>query len=356
MKRNAGHHDAGLLRRVGADDGAGLHACSGRSTRRKLLIALGAGVLAAPLASFAQQQGKVPRIGFLISETLSGQASRVEALRAGLRDLGYVENKNIAIELRPADGDYDRLPELAAELVRLKVDVLVAFGGKAVLAAKRATTTIPIVVPASGDPIAVGLTSSLARPSGNITGSAMFSLETSAKRMELLRETIPRVTRVAALLNPANGSSGPALQAMRAAAKSLKLELQPFEARSPKEFGSIFSAMAKGHIDAIVVQQDTLFRVHASEIAHLAAKQRLPSVGNKEFAEAGGLIGYGVNDSELYRRGAYFVDRVLKGAKPGDLPIERPTRFELVVNLKTAKALGITIPQSILVRTDRVIE
>jgi putative ABC transport system substrate-binding protein len=322
--------------------------------RRKFVLALGASALAAPLAPFAQQQ--IPRIGFLIAETLSGQASRIEALRAGLRDLGYVEGKNIAVELRTADGDYERLPELAAELVRLKVDVLVAFGGKAVSAAKRATTTIPIVVPASSDPIAGGLTSSLARPSGNITGSALFGPETSAKRMELLKEAVPRITRVAALLNPANESSRPTLQAMRAAAKSLKLALQPFELRSPKEFGRGFSAMAKGRVDAVVVQQDTLFRSRASEVADLAAKQRLPSAGNKEFAEAGGLIGYGVTDDDLYRRGAYFVDRILKGAKPSELPVEQPTRLELVINMKTARALGIKIPQSILVRADRVIE
>ncbi|HZY31029.1 MAG TPA: ABC transporter substrate-binding protein [Candidatus Methylomirabilis sp.] len=245
---------------------------------------------AAPLASFAQQpQGKIPRIGFLIAETLSGQASRVEALRAGLRDLGYVEGKGIAIEVRSADGNYDRLPELAAELTRLKVDVLVAFV-------------------------------------------------------------------VAYLLNPANATSALILPGMRASAKSLKLELQPFEVRAPKEFGGTFSAMAKGRVDAVLVSTDTLFASSAKEIAELAAKQRLPTAGGKEFAEAGGLIGYGANDAELYRRGAYFVDRILKGAKPADLPVEQAMKFELVVNLKTAKALGLTIPQSVLIRADEVIQ
>jgi putative ABC transport system substrate-binding protein len=328
------------------------------NTRRRIVLALLAGALAAPLASFAQQpQGTVPRIGFLISETLSSQASRVEALRSGLRDLGYVEGKSIAIEVRSADGRYDRLPELAAELTRLKVDVLVAFGIKAVVAAKHATTTIPIVVPATAsDLVAMGLISSLARPGGNITGSAMFGPETAAKQVELFKEAVPRITRVAVLLNPANAARGVILQSMRATANSLKLELQQFEVRTPKEFGRTFSAMKRGRVDALAVSQDTLFGSNASEIADRAARQRLPSTGNKEFAEAGGLIGYGANNAELYRRGAYFVDRILKGTKPADLPVEGPTRFELVVNMKTAKALGIKIPQSILIRADKVIE
>jgi len=328
------------------------------NTRRRIVLALLAGALAAPLASFAQQpQGTVPRIGFLISETLSSQARRVEALRSGLRDLGYVEGKSIAIEVRSADGRYDRLPELAAELTRLKVDVLVAFGIKAVVAAKHATTTIPIVVPATAsDLVAMGLISSLARPGGNITGSAMFGPETAAKQVELFKEAVPRITRVAVLLNPANAARGVILQSMRATANSLKLELQPFEVRTPKEFGRTFSAMIRGRVDALAVSQDTLFGSNASEIADGAARQRLPSTGNKEFAEAGGLIGYGANNAELYRRGAYFVDRILKGTKPADLPVEGPTRFELVVNMKTAKALGIKIPQSILIRADKVIE
>ncbi len=326
-------------------------------SRRELLIALGACALAAPLAPFAQQQGKVPRIGFLIAETLSGQASRIEALRAGLRDLGYVEGRNIAIELRPADGDYDRLPGLAAELVRLKVDVLVAFGIKALVAAKGATTTIPIVIPAtSSDPVAMGLISSLARPGGNVTGSTSFGPEIMAKRLEVLKDVMPRITRVAVLVNPANSSFGPTFQQMDITAKSLKLLLQPFEVRTPGEFGSAFAAMAKGRVDAIVVQDDTMFGVNAKAIVGHVAKKRLLSVGSNGFAEAGGLIGYGGTDTEMYRRGAYFVDRILKGAKPGDLPIERATRFKLVLNLKTAKALGIRIPQSILVRADKVIE
>jgi len=309
-----------------------------------------------PHASLVLAQGRMPRIGFLISETLSGQSSRVEALRAGLRDLGYVEGKSIAIEYRPADGNYDRLPELAAELVRLKVEVLVAFGGKAVLAAKGATATIPIVVPTSGDPVGMGIVSGLARPGGNVTGIAMFGPEMAAKRLEILKEAVPRITRVGMILNFANPSSRPTFNVALATAKSLKLELQAFEIRSPSEFGGAFAAMAKGGVDAVAVSQDTLFRANFKKIAGLAVKQRLPAAGTREFADAGGLIGYGLNDAELYRRAAHFVDRILKGAKPADLPVERPTRFELVINMKTAKALGITIRQSALQRADRVIE
>ena len=323
--------------------------------RRRSFVAFIGFILAAPLASIAQQ-GKIPRVGFLISETFSGQASRVDALRAGLRELGYVEGKNIMIELRPAGGNYGRLPALATELIDLKVDVLVAFGGKAVLAAKAATTTIPIVVPSSGDPVAMGIVGGLAHPGGNITGNAMFSMELSAKRIEILKEALPRIVRVGAVLNAANPSSRLAFDAMRAAAEASKLELREFKLRSPKELDSIFSEMAKGRIGAIVVSTDTFFQANAKAIADLAAKRRLPAVGAAAFADAGGLIGYGVNDAALYTRAAYFVDRILKGAKPAELPVERPTRFELVVNMKTAKALGVKIPQTLLVRADRVIE
>ena len=329
------------------------------NSRRTLIIALSAGALVASLASFAQQpQGKVPRVGFLISETLSGQVSRIEALRAGLRDLGYVEGKNIAIEFRSAEGNYDRLPDLAAELTRLKVDVLVAFGIKALAAASGATTTIPIVIPAtSSDPVAMGLISSLARPGGNVTGSTAFGPEIMAKRLELLKEVMPGMTRVAVLVNPANSSFGPTFKQMDIAAKSLKFSLQPFEARGPGEFDRAFAEMAKRRVDAMVVQDDTIFgEANANAIAELAARHRLLAVGSKGFAEAGGTIGYGRTDSELYRRGAYFVDRILKGAKPGDLPIEQATRFDLVINMKIAKALGIKIPQAVLLRANEVIQ
>ena len=325
--------------------------------RRQLLVLLGASALAMPRPSFAQsRQRMVPKIGFLISETLSGQAGRVAALRAGLRDLGYVEGKNIAIETRSADGNYDRLPGLAAELVDLKVELIVAFGSKAVSAAKLATTTIPIVDPVMGDPVAFGLSGNLARPTGNITGSSQFGPEAAAKRLQLLKEAVPSIKRVAVLINPANAASAMQVEAIRAAANALKLELHAIEVRNAKEFREIFTAMAQEHLDSIVVATDTLFRANAVEVASLAAKQKLPSIGPKEFAAAGGLIGFGVDDADVYRHAAYFVDKILKGAKPGDLPIELPTKFQLVINLKTAKALGLTIPQSVLLRADDVIQ
>ena len=280
----------------------------------------------------------------------------MEALRAGLRDVGYVDGKNIVIDYRWAEGKYERLPELAAELVRLKIDVLVSQGTPATLAAKRATTTIPIVMPAVGDAIATGIVASLARPGGNITGSTFFVPELNAKRLELLKEAVPRMTRVAVLLNPDNPVSRPVFQAMETTAKSLKMELQRYEARGPNEFENAFSVMAKRRVEAVAIPEHSIYVANAGMIADLAAKKRIPLVGFPQIAEVGGLIGYGVNILELYRRAGYFVDKILKGAKPGDIPVERPTKFELVVNRKTAKALGITIPQSLLQRADKVVE
>jgi putative ABC transport system substrate-binding protein len=321
---------------------------------RRAFVAGTFGLLAAPLGAHAQQQlAKVYRIGFLGSESVSNQANRVEALRAGLRDLGYVEGKNIGIEFRWGEGKYDRLPELAAELVRLKVDVIVTSGSKATVAAKRATTTIPIVLGSVGDAVATGLVTSLARPGGNITGWTFLGPELTAKRLELLKEAIPRISQVAFLENPADPTAS--RPAMEITAKALKLSVQPFEARAPGEFDSVFAAMARGRVDAVVVQGDTMFTVNAKTIADLAVKHRLPSAGLDGFAEAGGLIAYGANPLEGHRRAAVFVDKILKGANPGDLPIERATRFVLVINLKTAKALGLTIPPSLLARADEVI-
>ncbi|MET0168001.1 MAG: ABC transporter substrate-binding protein [Vicinamibacterales bacterium] len=326
---------------------------------RRRVLTLSFGALVAPHAALAQQQsGTVPRVGFLISETLADQTSRIAALRAGLRDRGYAEGKNIVILYRSAEGDYERLPVLAAELAALKVDVIVAFGIKALAAASGATTTIPIVIPAtSSDPVAMGLVSSLARPSGNVTGSTSFGPEIMAKRLELLNDVVPGMTRVAVLINPANPSFGPTFKQMEVAAKALKLALDPFKVKARGEFDSVFAAIAKRRVDAMVIQDDTLFgETNAGAIAELAARQRLLAVGSIGFAEAGGTIGYGRTLAELYRRGAFFVDRILKGAKPGDLPMEQATRFELVINAKTAKALGIRIPPSVLLRADRVIE
>ena len=273
-------------------------------------------------------------------------------MRAGLRDHGYVERKNPVIEIRTADGNYARLPELAATLVRMNVAVLVAFGQKAVLAAKHATSTIPIVDPVMGDPVASGLVSSLARPGGNITGLTGFGVDLPVKRVELLKEAIPTIARLGIIVNPLNPSGADA----RVAATRLGVDFRSFEVPEARDFEKVFAAMAKVHVDSILVSTDTLFQSRANEVAALAMRNRLPSVGTTQYAEAGGLIGYGANDAELFRRGAYFVHKILIGSKPGDLPIERPTRFEMVVNAKTAKALGITMPKSILIRADREIE
>ncbi|MDX1376851.1 MAG: ABC transporter substrate-binding protein [Burkholderiales bacterium] len=317
------------------------------------LLALGA----APLAAYAQQPRRgLPRIGFLISETLAGQASRVEALRAGLRELGYVEGETIAVDVRTADGEYDRLPALAQALVDRKVDVIVTFGVKAAVAAKRVTKTIPLVIPATADPIASGLVKSLARPDANITGSAIFGLELNAKRLALLKEVAPRIVRAGVLVNPVNASVEPSLKAMQPTGQTLGVELRVVEARTPGGIDSAFAKLAHDRADALVVQQDTLFAANHERIARLAAGAGIPSVGNKEYAEAGGLLGYGASDAALYRRGAYFVDRILKGARPADLPFERASEFELVVNMKAARALRLEVPRTVLLGADRVIE
>ena len=323
--------------------------------RRQVVLALAAGALA-PFASFAQQQPtKVARIGFLGVATASNMVSRVEALRTGLRDLGYVEGKNIVFEFRYADGKDARLAELAAELVRLKVDVLVTHTTVGVQAAKLATTTIPIVIAATADAVATGLVASLARPGGNITGSTLFALEIDAKRIELLKNAVPRITRVACLLRP-SASSGPILQSMELTARSLKVEVKKFELPESNEFDSNFSAMIKSGVDALVIHDDPVLSANAKAIAEFAAKHRIASAGSAEFAEAGSLIGFGVNIFEMFRRAAYFVDKILKGAKPADLPVEQATKFDFVVNMKTAKTLGIKFPNSILVQATKVIE
>jgi putative tryptophan/tyrosine transport system substrate-binding protein len=323
---------------------------------RRVLVALMGALLAVPSGIWAQQPQKRHRIGFLISERPSDQASRIEALRFGLRERGYVEGKNVAIEIRSADGNYERLPELAAELVRLEVDVLVTFGSKATLAARHATATIPIVVPVIGDPVAVGVASSLGRPEQNVTGSATFGLELGPKRIELLKEAVPAISQVAWLRNPANAITKVTVRSMESTASSLKLGLKLVDVPAAKNLTRTFATITKERIDAIAVSSDTFFQTNARTIGELAVKHRLPSIGALEFAEAGGLIGYGFDDAQLYRRSAYFVHRLLSGAKPADLPIERPTMLNLVINMRTAKALGITIPQAIRLRADRVIE
>lgn len=320
--------------------------------RRQILLASGA-LLAAPLAARAQQpRARVARVGFLVSETVADSTVRIESVRAGLRERGYVEGRNLAIEIRAADGDYVRLPDLAASLVRGNVDVLVAFGSKAVVAARQATTTVPIVDPVMGDPVGSGLAKSLARPGGNVTGLSGFGADLPTKRVELLKEAVQRIARLALIVNPANAPSA----STRAAIGRMVPELKTFEAREAADLGALFAAMAKARVDSLLVSTDTLFQAHAGDVAALAARYRLPSVGSGGFAEAGGLLGYGVNDADLFRRGGDFVARILNGAKPAEMPIEQPTRFQLVVNLKTSRALGIAIPNSVLIRADRRIE
>jgi len=323
--------------------------------RRTFLRALASAVVTAPFSTLAQQQlPNLRRIGFLGSESSSNQANRLEALRSGLRELGYVEGKNIAIEIRWAEGQYDRLPALASELAALNVALVVASGTKATRAMTHVTTTIPIVMGSSGDAVAMGLTTNLARPGGNITGWTFFGPQLTAKRLELLKQAMPRITRVAYLVNPADPPSG--LTAMESVAKALKLQLSRFDVHGPGEFDRAFAAMGQQHIDAVIVQGDTMFAVNAKVIADLAIRHGLPSAGIVEFAEAGGMIGSGQDQLEGHRRAATYVDKILKGANPGDLPIEQATKFQLVVNLRTAKALGLTIPQPLLLRADNVIQ
>jgi putative tryptophan/tyrosine transport system substrate-binding protein len=316
------------------------------------VLALALVLLAAPLAASAQQPpGKSYRIGLLgdVPSFLD------EAFRQGLRELGYVEGQNIAIEHRSPELKYERLPGLAADLVRLKMDVIVAASPAATEAAKRATSTIPIVFTVSGDPVADGLVASLARPGGNITGLATISPELLGKQLEILKSVAPKVSRVAVLQNP-NTHRGVLRQA-EGAARALGVQLQILEARTPSEIDAAFAAMSSQRADGILVLRDAVFRAQRAQITALAAKNRLPAVyGLREEAEVGGLVAYGASVPQLYRRAATYVDKILKGAKPGDLPVEQPTKFELVINLKTAKTLGLTIPPSLLLRADQVIE
>jgi putative tryptophan/tyrosine transport system substrate-binding protein len=323
--------------------------------RREILGVLG-GAAVWPLVARAQQAGKVHRIGFLGSATAAGSAKAIGSLRTGLREFGYIEGTNIAIEFRWAEGIYDRLPHLVAELIATNVDVLITHGTPGTRVAKQATTTIPIVMAISGDAIATGLVSSLARSEGNLTGSTFFLPQLNAKRLELLKEACPHISRTAALSNPDNPVSRPIIPAMQEAAAPLSLIVEVFRAQSPSEFSLAFAAMAKTGVDSVVVTEDGEFAASFRAIATRALADNLPSIGAVEYADAGGLIGYGVNILALYRRAAYFVDRILKGAKPDDLPIEQPTKFELVINLKTAKMLRLAMSETFLVRADRVIE
>jgi putative ABC transport system substrate-binding protein len=325
--------------------------------RRVFIGTLTGGLLAAPLAAEAQQAGRVPRVGFLSAGSRSDSVQRVvDEFRQGLRELGYVEGQTIAIEYRWAEGKEERLPDLASELVHLKVDVIVATIAAAVRAAKHATKAIPIVMVVN-DPVAAGFVASVARPGGNITGLSMMSPEVVGKQLELLTQVVPKISRVAVLANPANPGNAAQLRQAEVVARALGMRLQPLEAHSPSEIDRAFAAMTRERAGALLVLLDPILAREREQIADLAAKGHLPAMyALRLHVEVGGLIAYGANIFDLYRRTAIYVDKILKGAKPGDLPVEQPTKFELVINLKTAKALGLTIPPSLLQRADEVIQ
>lgn len=326
-----------------------------RLQRRHFLIAAcGATVLTLP--ALAHPQGRVWRVGYLGYTSASAEATGLDVLRAGLRELGYVEGENTVIEYRFADGDFDRLPRLAAELVRLRVDVIVTFASPAVRAAKQATEIVPIVMTASADAVATGLVASLARPGGNVTGLTILSPEMAVKRLELLKEAVSRVARVAVLVrlgNPANESVIPATER---AAGPLGVTLRQFVVRGADELKSAFADMARARMDALVITDDPILNFSVTTLAEMAARQRLPSAYTPSFADAGGLSGYGQTKGTGWRRAAYFVDRILRGAKPADLPIEQPTTFELVIDLKAARALDVVVPRSVRLHANRLIE
>jgi putative ABC transport system substrate-binding protein len=308
-----------------------------------------------PSVADAQQPASPRRIGVL-SVIFSSESKEAREFRQGLRDAGYVEGRDVVIEWRFANGNYDRVQDLVADLVQRKVDVMVVGGTLAVQAVERATSTIPVVMASAADPVGSGLVTNLPHPGGNVTGLSMMSTELSAKRLQLLKETIPRLTRVAVLWNPATPYHPKAIEDLKAAAPSLSIELKFVSARTLEEFGPAFSAAGRTHAEALHVIPDALFLTHRTTLLKLAFKARLPGIyGERAVAEEGGLMSYGANYGDLFRRSAGYVDKILRGAKPGELPIEQPTNFELVINLKTAKALRITLPDSILLRADEVI-
>jgi ABC-type uncharacterized transport system substrate-binding protein len=320
---------------------------------------LAGGIVVAPLAAEAQQAAKIGRIGYL-GQNVAANLRLREPFLQGLRDLGYVEGRNVVVEYRSAEGKSERLPALAAELVALKVDVIVASGTPAALAAQQATRTIPIVFAATADPVGSGLVTSLARPGGNVTGLSILSSELVGKGLEQLTQAVPRVSRVAALWEPGvlpERTEKDMLKGAEVAARALGVRLQFVEARGPEDFDRAFSDMTRARAGALTVLSSSMFFYERRRLVDLAAKNRLPAVYQlREWVDAGGLMSYGPNTADLLRRAATYVDKMLKGAKPADLPVERPTKFELVINLKTAKALGLTIPQSLLMRADQVIE
>jgi putative ABC transport system substrate-binding protein len=327
--------------------------------RRRLLLVAGASALAAPFGSFAQQQSKVWRVGFLSprSRPDSIDADAYGAFPRGMRELGYIEGKNLEIQWRYAEGKLERLPGLAAELVQLKVDALITVSPPATSAAQKATTTIPIVFQSIGDPVGLGFIKSLAHPGGNTTGFSNLAGDLGPKRLEMLLDMAPKLSRVAFMMNPGNSSHAQVLKSTEAAARKRNVKIVPVEVRTAQDLANAFTLMTRENAQAFIVAQDPLFTQQSRQIADLAVTSRLPSIyGLREYADAGGLMSYGPNLSHLYWRAATYVDKIFKGAKPADLPVEQPTKFELFINGKTVKALGLKIPQSLLITADRVIE
>jgi putative ABC transport system substrate-binding protein len=321
--------------------------------RRRAFIALLAALAAWPLAAHAQQPKKIPRIGVL----WPNPPATFDFMRQGLKDFGYVEGQNIAFEFRWAEGKLDQLSELAAELVRLQIDLIVTLAPQATLAAKHATHTIPIVFVAMGDPLASGVVPSLARPGANLTGTTRMISEMSAKHVELLKEAVPALGKLAVLWNPTNSSHTPALRAVDAAARSLSLNLQPLEVRSAAELDGVFDAIIREKADGVLFIADPVFSIQLRRMADFVRSSRLPGIANfTEFPKLGGLMGYAPSLPDEFRHAASLIDKILKGAKPADLPVEQPTRFQLVINLKAAKALGLDVPPMLIARADEVIE
>ena len=324
--------------------------------RRAFITVMGGIILVAPLAAEVQPPNKV-RIGYLSSNPPSDTQEAIDAFRAKLRGLGYVEGENLLLDSRYAEGRYERLPELAADLVRLKVHVVFTYSTPGALAAKKAMGNIPIVFAGVSDPLVVGLVTSLTRPGGNVTGVTLNNPELSAKRLSLLKEAVPAMSRVAVLANPDFKPSSSIVAETKRAARALRVEIQVLEVREPSELGKAFGIMTAAKADAVVVVPDPIFVAQRRRIAELAASSRIPAIYHlRQFVEAGGLIFYGADYVEAFQQAAGLVDKILKGAKPADLPVEQPWRFALGVNLKTAKALGVTIPQSVLVRADQIIQ
>jgi putative tryptophan/tyrosine transport system substrate-binding protein len=323
--------------------------------RRDFFTIVARAAVAWPFATQAQQSVKVYRIGVLGSADPGGYVAQIDALRLGLQDHGYVEGKNITIEYRWAEGKYDRLPALAAELVRLKVDVIITHGTPAALAAKQVTTTIPIVMAIVGNPVENGIVSSIARPGGNITGSSFFGPEINSKRLEIMKSLVPNLARAGVLMNPDNPATPLQVDVMGQTAQALRVTLQPVQVRRLDDLDAAFER-ARAQVEALTIMDEGLYAENARRIAELAKRNRLPSIGFSEYCEAGGLAGYGVDFPHVWRQSMVFVDKVLKGAKPAELPVQQAMRFEFVINLKVAKALGLSVPFSLLSSANKVIE